>query len=59
MDTPEVRRDMAQILAIEEATNVSSLFALPMLIRSIEEATREAKRVHSGHSVQSFPSWCF
>lgn len=53
MDTPEVRRDMAQI------TNVSSLFALPMLIRSIEEATREAKRVHSGHSVQSFPSWCF
>jgi hypothetical protein len=33
MDTPEVRRDMAQMLAIEEATNVSSLFALPMLIR--------------------------
>lgn len=37
-DTPEVRRDMALLIIIVEAVNLSSLLALPMLVRQKEEA---------------------
>lgn len=37
-DTPEVRRDMALLIIIVEAVNLSSLFALPMLVRQKKEA---------------------
>jgi hypothetical protein len=32
-DTPEVRRDMALLVIIVEAINISSLLSLPMLVR--------------------------
>ena len=37
-DTPEVRRDMALLIVIVEAINISSLLSLPMLVRQKKEA---------------------
>lgn len=37
-DTPEVRRDMALLVIIVEAINISSLLSLPMLVRQKKEA---------------------
>lgn len=37
-DTPDVRRDMALLVVIVEAINISSLLSLPMLARQKKEA---------------------
>lgn len=55
-DTPEVRRDMALLIIIVEAVNLSSLFALPMLVRQKKEAQAMMKegKVHNHLGVHLF-----
>ena len=43
LDTPQVRRDFAVLTFIVEAVNLSSLFALPMLVRQKAEAQEMMK----------------
>lgn len=43
MDTPQIRRDFAVLTFIVEAVNLSSLLALPMLVRQKAEAQEMLK----------------